>query len=82
MLNELSVAQNERGKEVSLAILIMVLHKLFEFATHVLCAHVWRVCHHCRVFASEIPCLSKYVLCMFTQKWVEQRIDVIRAFRC
>ena len=81
MLNELPIAQNERGEEIGFAILIMVLHELFKLATHVLRTHIWRVRHHCRVFTCEVPCLSKYVLCMFTQKWVEQRIDAILAFR-
>lgn len=81
MLNELSVTQNECSEEIGFTILVMVLHKLFELAAHILCAHIWRVRHHCRVFASEISCLSEYVLCMFTQKWIEQRIDAILAFR-
>lgn len=79
--HQLKQSINECRKEISLAILIMVLHELFELAAHILCAHIWRVRHHCRVFTCKVPCLSKYVLCMFTQKWVEQRIDAILAFR-
>ena len=80
MLNELSVAQNERGKEVSLAILIMVLHELFELGAHVLCSHVWRVRHYCRVFAGKIPCLGENLIRAFTQKRISQCDFVFSVF--
>ena len=59
--------------QISFAILIMVLHELFELGAHVLCAHVWRVRHYCRVFAGKIPCLGENLLHAFTQKRVKQR---------
>ena len=78
--HQLKQSINECRKEISLTILIMVLYELFELAAHVLCAHVWRVRHHCRVFAGKIPCLSENLLRMFTQKRVEQRANVISIF--
>ena len=48
--NQIKQPVNECSEEICFAILIMVLHELFELDAHILCTHIWRVRHHCRVF--------------------------------
>ena len=72
MSQELPVTHDECSEEIGFTILIAILHELFELGAHVLCAHVWRVRHYCRVFAGKIPCLGENLLRAFTQKRVKQ----------
>ena len=71
--NQIKQPVNECSEEICFAILIMVLHELFELDAHILCTHIWRVRHHCRVFTCEVPCLGENLLHTFTQKRVKQR---------
>lgn len=73
MPQESPITQYECREEISLTVLIMILHELFELTAHILRAHVWRVRHHCRVFTCEVPCLGENLLHAFTQKRVKQR---------
>ena len=81
MPQELPVTHDERGEEISLTVFITILHELFEFAAHVLCAHVWRIGNHGGVLAGKILCLSENFLCSAAEQRIEQRTDAILIFR-
>lgn len=55
----MQIAQHERGEEIGLAVLVMVVDELLEIVTHVARTHVGRVGHYYSVSAGEITGLGE-----------------------